>query len=297
MVKQRVINFAILLISIFLIFGCASIEYQRVTDDYGKIVDKIVIELDEHKLSKQLSHDKINALKNDIKIDIDNYVFALKRAKYELIKNNVDTKLDFEEGIIIESTGWVREFDNKSKIICQITYLNSTYLEKINGSDNAEEGEVKNDSATIVKNLFISKYMMYSDNVFSGMEDMSGVDGKNYFDYYSSNYGEFGVDDIQLSQIYGTTDSRLKSNADYTQQIDGINYHLWEIGTQNEEYKTIQLSYYYRTAVGAGWYILALALSIALAIFLILYYIVKIKPNKYKAKIKIENFINDKEED
>ena len=275
MIKQKITSIIIVMLSLFIFAGCASIEYQRVTDDYGKIVDKIVIEIDETKLSKQLSPNKLESLKADIKTDIDNYVFALKQVKYDLIRTNSDPALDFEEGIIIESTGWVPQLNNKNMIICQITYENSTYLEKLNGSKE-EESEGNNsadDSTEIVKNLFISKYMMYRDNVFSGMEELVGVGGKNYFKHYSAAYGEFGVEDLHLSQIYGTTDSRLKSNADHTHVIEGINYHLWEIGTQNEEYKTIKLSYYYRTAVGTGWYMLALALSVALAIFLFLYYI------------------------
>ena len=285
-----------MVLSLFVFAGCASIEYQRVTDDYGKIVDKIVIEIDETKLSKKLSPEKLDALKYDIKNDIDNYVFALKQVKYDLIRTNEDPSLDYDEGIIIESTGWVPQLNNKNMIICQITYLNSIYLDKLNGSESedSESNAETDDSTQVVENLFISKYMMYSDNVFSGMEDMVGVGGKNYFRHYSKAYGEFGVEDIQLSQIYGTTDSRLKSNADHKHVIEGINYHLWEIGTQNEEYKTIKLSYYYRTAVGTGWYILALALSVGLAILLFLYYIIVVRKNKFREKVQLEELVVNK---
>ena len=134
---------------------------------------------------------------------------------------------------------------------------------------------------------------MYSNNVFSGMEDVTGgVDDKNYFDYYSLTYGEFCVADLKLTQIYGTTDKRLKSDADYVENIEGINYHLWEIDSANANYKTAQLSYYYTTAVGTGWYIVALAVSIALAIFLIMVYIIRvIKDKRYRKKVSVEGNI------
>ena len=48
----------------------------------------------------------------------------------------------------------------------------------------------------------------------------------------------------------------------------------------------MELGYYYTTAVGTGWYILALGLSLGLAIILIIVYIIK-KHHSKKYKIKI----------
>ena len=109
-------------------------------------------------------------------------------------------------------------------------------------------------------------------------------------EYYLNKYQTFTLDDISLTQVYGTTDKRLHSNADYKTTIDGINYHLWDIDTANDNYKTMKLSYYYRSVVGTGWYIIALSLSLGLAIVLLIVYIIKRLTNKkYKEKIKIND--------
>lgn len=283
--------FSILLIIICMIIftGCANVEYQRITDDTGRIIDRLVVEINEEDLLKKISQDKVNELKDDINNDIKAYVFSVKQARDYLHSTNTDPNLNYHDGITIENTGWTVVEGTTYRIMIQMVFENSTYLEKLYGSSDNEE----NSPNEIISNLFISKYVMYSDNVFKNMEETSGgVDNKNYFDYYSNKYGEFTIKDMNLTQIYGTTDKRLKSNADYVEIIEGINYHLWEIDTENAGYKTMQLSYYYRTAVGTGWYILALGISIALAILLIIVYIIKArKDNMYKEKVRIETQI------
>jgi len=270
--------------------GCANIEYQRIVDDTGKIVDRLVVEINEQELAERISTDKISQLKEDVKNDFKSYALAVNNAKKYLHETNKDVNLDYNSGISIEHTDWTLVDTNTYRIILQMVFLNSTYYNALYSSD----GDGGEDTPTeIVSGMFISKYVMYSNNVFANMEDVSGgVDSKNYFDYYSDKYGEFTVDDLKLTQIYGTTDKRLKSDADYVENIEGINYHLWEIDSENANYKTAKLSYYYTSAVGIGWYIVALGVSVALAIFLLLVYIVKvIKNKKYREKVSVEGRI------
>jgi len=54
----------------------------------------------------------------------------------------------------------------------------------------------------------------------------------------------------------------------------------------------MKLSYYYTTAVGTGWYIVALAISIGLAILLIMVYIIRVaKDRRFRKKVSIEDQI------
>lgn len=277
-----------MIFSVFALCGCANIEYQRITDDTGKILDKLVVELDEKEILAKMSPEKLSSLKNDILKDAENYIQTINYLKLQLqIKNPT---MDFRSGITTNVPAWIYYEENVSRLTIEVMYENVDYLKQLNG--DPEENEENDDNTEIVSNLFISKYMMYSDNVFMGMESMANG---SYFEYYSSKYDEFKVEDLNLTQVYGTTDYRLKSNADYRTRIDGINYHLWEIDSQNEGYKSMKLNYYYTTAVGTGWYIVAVSMSIALAIVLILVYIIKnFKNKKYKQKVVLEDYIVDR---
>jgi hypothetical protein len=282
MVKNKIFSLILIICSLFVFCGCANVEYQRITDDTGQILDKLIIELDEKALLKKMSNVKLAELKQDIKTDLDEYVLAINYLKPELQNQYAD--MDFYSGIVAKTIPWIYQDGSVCRISIEILYKDSTYLQCLNGSADSEDGEET--PREIVSNLFISKLMMYSDNVFMDMENMA-MDNESYYDYYTTKYSGFTVADVNLTQVYGTTDKRLKSNADYKTRIDGINYHLWEIDTAEKGYNSMQLTYYYATAVGTGWYIVALSVSFGLAIMLLLVYIIrKVKDRKYRQKIK-----------
>ena len=295
MIRKKLLSLILIICSVFVFCGCANIEYQRITDDTGQIIDKLVIELNEKEILQKISNVELQALKKDIQSDLDNYVVAINYAKPQLQAQYPD--MDFATGIVAETTPWEYVSKDVSKIYIEIYYKNSDYMLKINGGNTEEDPENEDDNTEIISDLFISKYMMYSDNVFMGMEEVS-MGSETYFDFYTTKYSDFSVKDINLTQVYGTTDSRLKSNADHKTTIDGINYHLWEIDTENGGYTKAKLSYYYTTAVGTGWYIVALALTFALAFILLVVYIIKRNDDrKYKQVIPIEQFIRGKLEE
>lgn len=284
MVKNKIFSLILIVCSLFVFCGCANIEYQRITDDTGQILDKLIIEIDEKEILKKMSNIKLAQLKQDIENDLEDYVLAINYLKPQLQSQYPDK--DFYSGIVAKTTPWINDDSSVWHISIEIMYKDSTYLQCLNGKSDSEESEDKENE--IVSNLFISKLMMYSDNVFMGMENV-GMDGTSYYDYYTSNYSEFTVADVNLTQVYGTTDRRLKSNADYKTKIDGINYHLWEIDTAEKGYNSIQLTYYYATAVGTGWYIVALSLSFGLAIILLFVYIIrKVNNKKYRQQVRID---------
>lgn len=296
MIRKKFLSLILIICSVFVFCGCANIEYQRITDDTGQIIDKLVIELNEKEILQTMSNIELQELKRDIQKDLDNYVVAINYTKPQLQLQYPD--MDFSTGIVAETTPWEYVSQDVSKIYIEIYYKNSDYMLKINGGGNQEEDQENSDSNTeIISDLFISKYMMYSDNVFMGMEEVS-MGSQTYFDFYTAKYSDFTVEDVTLTQVYGTTDSRLKSNADYKTTIDGINYHLWEIDTKNGGYNTAKLSYYYTTAIGTGWYLVALALTFVLAFVLLVVYIIrKNDDRKYKQIVPLEQFIRSKLEE
>ena len=281
--RKKFLCLLLSIISVFIFAGCANIEYHRVTDDTGQIIDRLIVELHDNEIIEKIGEVKFTALKQDIEGDFNDYIQAINNMKPHLQVENPE--MDFSTGIVAERSSWIKNEENISKITIQIVYKNSAYLQALNGSSSNDETQEDSDDTEIINNLFISKYMMYSDNVFSDIDETA------YYQYYTASYGEFNMSDVNLTQVYGTTDNRLRSDADYIENIEGINYHLWDIETENDAYKVKKLSYHYRTAVGTGWYILALGLSLVLAIILIIVYIIKRKnTKKHMVKIDLNTF-------
>ena len=278
--KKRFLSVFILICCMFVMCGCANMEYLRVVDDNGQIMDKFTLELDRKDIISKIGATRYGELKNSIQSDLEKYADKINSRRTELQREYGGQK-DFVNGVAAAASKFFQLNETTDQIFVQVNYASIEYYKLINNISDDGSSEADNE---IVSNWFVSKYIIKASNTFSNLEELGGEDG--YFKTYTRDYPEFSMDDVNLTQIYGTTDSRLKSNADYVEKIEGINYHLWEIDAKNGAYKTCELSYYYLTAVGTGWYIIALALSIALAVILIVVYIVKtVNAKKYKEKI------------
>lgn len=276
---KKCLNIFILIFCCICLCGCANIEYQRVTDDTGQIMDKFTIELDRKKITATVGQSRYEELKKDIKNDIDAYVSVIQN-RISNLQREMGGRMDFQNGVSVAGGTWGQETASTDKIFVRVNYLNSEYYRYINNI--TEDGE--DDGGEIVSNWFVSKYIITTSNAFANLEEYEG--SHNFYDYYTAKYGEFTMDDVALTQIYGTTDERLKSNADYVENIKGITYHLWEIDSENSAYKTCELQYYYLTAVGTGWYVVALACSVGLVLILLTIHIVKkIRSKKYRTQV------------
>jgi len=289
---KKLLKAFILIFCCVMLCGCASVEYQRVTDDLGQIRDKITIELEEDKIVGKIGQRKYDALKADIEHDLENYVSVIQNICVVLQREYAAT-YDFSEGVQAVASEWYPSGNGKQQIFVQVNYLNSDYYKLVNGIPLEDDSKV--DDNQIVSNWFVSKYIIKTNNTFSNIEDLEG--DRNFYDYYTSTYGEYTIEDVNLVQIYGTTNKRLKSNADYVEKIDGVNYHLWEIDTKNGAYKTCELSYYYLTAVGTGWYVLALGLAGLLAIVLVIIWLVKSSKNKKYKKVVVTSVESDADDE
>lgn len=286
---KKLLKAFILIFCCVMLCGCASVEYQRVTDDMGQIRDKFTIELEGTKIVGRIGQHEYDALKADIEHDLENYISTIQGICTSL-QRELGGQVDFSEGVQAVASEWYSTGNGNEQIFVQVNYLNSSYYKLVNGITDDDEEQTA-DGNQIVSNWFVSKYIIKANNTFSNIEDLEGE--RNFYDYYTSTYGEYTIEDVNLVQIYGTTDKRLKSNADYVEKIDGVNYHLWEIDTKNGAYKTCELSYYYLTAVGTGWYVLALSLAGALAVTLIVIWLVKSAKNKKYKKTVVTNIEAD----
>ena len=93
--------------------------------------------------------------------------------------------------------------------------------------------------------------------------------------------------DVKWNLILVNRDNYLPDN--YIETINGVKCHLWEMGVDDLDK---QLEFYYVTAVGTGWYIIAIGVALVVLIVLgISYAVIK------KQKVVIEeNKVDDSEE-
>lgn len=281
MKKLKCLSLIMILSCIFVFAGCANIEYQRTVDDYGQILDKLTIEIDESKLK---SDTNVDDLIDNVKHDIKTYYIDPILFRVELYKlQNPTTFHDFQKlfdisDIIYSKTGTMH------KVSVEILFGSSEVMYYLYGYDISDD-DATDSSMTETKNFFIKKYTQTTDNVFGDVTTIE-FGGVNLFEKYQGKVGdEYNENDITLTQIYGTTDSRLHSNADETTTLNGITYHLWEF---NGADASAQLMFYYITANATGWYALAIALTLVILVVIVAIYIVDKKKNKYKSKVVVD---------
>lgn len=289
MKKLKYISLIVVLCCVVLLAGCANIEYQRLVDDFGQILDKITVEIDSTKLS---SDTNVGYLVEWVKSDLQNYYVEPMKARLDLFKHTNPTEYhQLTEQIDIK--GPIESYSNGIyKITVEVIFANSDVMAYMYGYDTTETDE----SSGLVesKNFFIKKYTQTSDNVFGDITQIE-FGGQNLYQKYADYVGEeYDASDITLTQIYGSTNSRMRTNATETLDYNGFYCHLWEFSGDDSSGKLI---FYYLTANPTGWYVLALALTVVVVGIIVAYYIFRKKNNKYKSKVDIEDTHNDDSEE
>lgn len=280
MKKIKIFSLILLLCSVFILGGCANIEYQRLVDDYGQILDKITIEVDGNKLASKGVD--VETLIDNIKEDVYHYyVFPIE---YRLQSLPIDEYYEVSKQIDIGTI--MSSVDNHIyKISVEILFKNSNVMSYVYGYDSSEE-ESEENVMEESKSFFIKKYQQTSDNVFGDVTQIS-VAGINLYEKYCQKAPGFDSDDLTLTQIYGTTNSRMRTNADETLEYNGFTCHLWEFnGSESEG----QLVFYYLTANSTGWYVLALLLTIFITAVIIIVHRSRksFEKSLYKTKIVLD---------
>ena len=294
----------ILLLCTCVFAGCANVEYQRRIDDLGQILDKITVELDYDKLSsKGLSDEQIISLLDVVKNDIDDN-FA------NIVKSNLSFIQQTNPALFYAIRPYIQLNDSVTRIIDPATktykvsyeilfkngtqYTASEIMEYAYGATGDDDDSESSGGMETQKSDFLTKYVQKSSNFFGDVTKTT-FNGQNVYEKYQTLCPQFGEDDITLTQIYGSTNYRLKSNADVVDTIEGYKCHLWEMSISKA--KEFELEFYYLSPTTSSWYILALALSMSLVVALVVVFIVKThNKKKYSEIVKSEDETEQMEE-
>lgn len=267
--KKIMLTF-ILCFIIFLTTGCASIQYERVVNTDGTILDAVSVKLDKEKITN--AGFNIETVTNDVKNKMNLYLNALVQSFY----NRDDGLLDIEKIAVYNNLTTGVSIQN-DYIIASIKFRNYNSFRYFYGLHLVED--TKDDETTI-------KGFLFNKNLSTGKTIFSGSDAEfitNEFMSYFNN--KFTINDAKLSYVFGTPESKIHSDSNYEFSEDGINYHQWIITNKNQEITTFT---YQMKPV--NWYILAIALTCVLIIVLFIISLFKRKDNN-----KIKNNLNDSE--
>ena len=252
---------------IFVMSGCAKIQYQRVVNTDGSIIDAVSVKLDEQKIVENGFN--LNTVKAEIKRKMNIYLKAICNAF-----DSRDDQLNEIEKIAIKNNVLAEVFENDDYIIASLTFSNYSAFKYFYGLHLVDENEQDN-SETI-------KTLLYNKNVSTGKTIFSGEDAQFITNEFLSYFGnKFDITDAELSFIFATPQSKLHSDATYSYEIDGVHYHEWVITDINQEIST-----YTFQVKSINWYVLALLLTVVLIV--VLFIIASIKRKK---QIKMQNKI------
>lgn len=260
MSKTKIFSLILLICLVFVLGGCANIEYQRLVDDGGQILDKITIELDGEKLTEKGVD--IDTLVDNIKEDLYRYyIFPIEYRLQSLpIEEYYEVSKKIDIGTIMSSVE-----NDVYKISVEVLFGSSEVMSYVYGYDSSNES-TESSGLEKSKNFFIKRYEQTSDNVFGDVTEIT-IGGTNLYDKYCAKVPGFDSDDLTLTQIYGSTNHRMRTNADATIEYNGFTCHLWEFSASDSEGKLV---FYYLTANSTGWYVLALVLTILITAVIIL---------------------------
>lgn len=254
-----------MLIFLSLIFtGCASIEYQRVINTDGSIVDAVAVKLDVEKITNA-GYNKVKVT-NDIKIKMTGYINSIVNSF--IIRDDNLSSLD-KSAVINNTQTLVSESD--TYIVASIKFNNYATFKYFYGLHLNEE--TNNDDIKIVKDFLVTKSISTGKTIFSGAN--AEFIANEFLAYFDNN---FTIEDANLSYVFGTTENKMYSDATYHFTLNDVNFHQWVITDVNQEISTYTL-----TARPINWYLLGLALTFGLIIIL---FVISLFKKQTKKEVK-----------
>lgn len=284
----------VMLICVTTFFGCANVEFIRAVDSTNTIIDKIAISIDESKVNKAGSDlvTVTNMIESDM-VQFRNGVTDWKESQfaefpelYESVKTGIKVEVSKprknELSLAIEFRDWkmfglfygyaeAEDFDYVKFIEDKGPFIN-----------NILNGKYEDNSY----GLFIIKYSILKSMGLENSIQNFDYNGTNYYEKYKAYFmNRYGMEDIELSQIFAYPDDRLHSNADDSEVQGDLTLLKWNLSDKEDDF---EMSIYKITANSSSWYILALAIS-AIAGIIILIVI------KKKSKGQIVQIIEKKD--
>lgn len=244
--------------------GCASIEYERILNTDGTIIDAVCVKLDNEKI--QNAGFNITNLTKDIKSKMNLYINSMVQSFY----NRDDGLLDIEK-ISVYNNITTTVTDQNNYIVASIKFRNYNTFKYFYGLHLNEDTD---DDTKLIEEFLFNKNLSTGKTIFS-TSDAQFI--TNEFLTYFNN--QFTVEDTELSYVFGTPENKIHSDATYQFSQDGVNYHQWIITDINQDITT----YTYQMKP-VNWYIMALVLTFILIIVLFV-----VSLFKKKKSIKNEN--------
>lgn len=249
MLKNNLFSLILLVFSVVMLTGCASIDYSRFIYPSGEINDRIVIEIDPKALNNcSLSKDDLyRTIVNDLE---NNYVEKFK--KFIVQVSNSDNFTTEEKSMVINGINYDTRIIGNA-IYCDVKFSSMEVFNLFYGSDD-EDGE----EPELREGTFINEYVQYSQNAYSILKE-------DYLKTFINKYvylfnGKYNLNDVKLTQVYASPNTSIHSNADVIETSQGIKMHQWEIDASDLDF---ELEFYTMSPNSVSWYILALFLSLA----------------------------------
>lgn len=270
--KNWIVILAIMIMCITTFFGCADIEFIRAVDSTNTIIDKIAITLDESQINK--AGRDLNTVIDMVEADMVKFRQSVNNWKESQFGEYPELFESVKDGIKVEVTK-----PRKGELSLAIEFENWQMFGLFYGYAEAEDFEYTQfleDKGPFIDNilnanyedneygLFIINYaILKSAGLTDSIQDFE-VNGVNYYQKYNEYfYNRYGLEDIDISQIFAYPDDRLHSNADDSEVQGDLTLLKWDLSDKSDDF---EMKIYKITANSTAWYILALVLSVIVCI-------------------------------
>jgi hypothetical protein len=287
--------------SIFCLFGCASLEAFRVIDPYSEqsvIMDKFVITLDENKLG-----DTYSSVQNAIYDDMITFRQYVEGWISSFEESHHDVYEELSTGIICETLSQGNMLSISLGFADEYCFAMFYGVVSIDDEDFSSAMDDKGPflSQILTQNykvedfgLFLYKYAVINNaSLYDQLEEfkVDGI-GVNYYDKYSQMTG-FEKGDISLSQIFvypnenlAYVDDRIYNNADVVEVLEGHTYLAWDLSDKEDGF---ELSLFKLAPNPAPWYIIAVVVSAIIVVILLIVCKIKSKAKNSESNVVGEN--------
>ena len=277
----------ILLATVFLFTGCASVKYT-VVDSGSYLQQNIQINLDSDALSSK------GLQLEDVKNEITSVVNRLYENSHNYFINNLQMLIVNESltptqaNEIMKSICVTKKWIDETTFIYEITFIgiNSSdlqlsytevfYLYNYGTTIPPEEDDEENPNI-LTFNFLTTKVQSTQTTAFAN--------NNNILEYFTNKFGEYGFteDNVKYVYSYGTNYRRLHSDADEINYVNGIYMHTWQLADKNEE-----ITLYRLIPNTTNWYIIALCVGVGTVFTLTFVSIIKKKKATKANQINID---------
>lgn len=264
---KKFVSLIVLMFSLILFAGCASVDYSRFVYPNGQVTDRIVVEVDSKALESSCTIPKAELYKL-IKEDLENsYLIPIRAFRDNYAPVGIDWTVPEQA---MQGYKMIDEVRNGiatnceiigDAVICDVTFANTNifnlYYNSISdGSNNTESDSETEEQLEFREQPFFNSYVQSSENAFAVLKTdylQSFIEKyKWYFD------DAFDLSDLKLTQEYASPNTNIYSNAAETATKDGIKMHHWEISADNLDF---ELEFYTVTPNVTSWYLLGLGIT------------------------------------